>query len=144
VFCKQTFSCEELCLEKLRACLKHVAFTLSYVFRLFSPSRSHRISRPYIKTDTFFKLKSFIVISCEALLRPNVCHSAYFRRRFLINVHIVTCVTLDGVLDWRLDLLTTYRSQLQITNTIANFHILQITTAHAKSVQSALSSPVPW
>jgi hypothetical protein len=30
-------------------------------------------------------------------------------------------------------------------NTIANFHTLQITTAHAKSFQSAVSSQVvPW
>jgi hypothetical protein len=30
-------------------------------------------------------------------------------------------------------------------NTIANFHTLQVTIAHAKSFQSAVSSPVvPW
>jgi hypothetical protein len=43
--------------------------------------------------------------------------------------------------DWRLDLLTTYRS-LTTSNysAIANLHILQITTAHAKPSQSAFTS----
>jgi hypothetical protein len=38
-----------------------------------------------------------------------------------------------------------FNTQLVITlnySTIANFHTLQITTAHAKSFQSAVSSPV--
>jgi hypothetical protein len=42
-------------------------------------------------------------------------------------------VTLDGVLDWILDLLTTFNTQLVITlnySVIVNFHILQITKKH--------------
>jgi hypothetical protein len=63
----------------------------------------------------------------------------------LICILSRVCVTLDGVLDWRLNLLTTYRLQLQITNTITNVHTLQMTIAQGKSFQSAVSSSVvPW
>jgi hypothetical protein len=52
-------------------------------------------------------------------------------------------VTLDGVLDWILDLLTTYThdSELQVIgiyySAIANFHTSQFTTVHVKSFLSS-------
>jgi hypothetical protein len=51
------------------------------------------------------------------------------------------------VLDWRLDLLTTNTRLVTTLNygAIANLHTLQITTAHTKPFQFAVSSPVvPW
>jgi hypothetical protein len=42
-----------------------------------------------------------------------------------------------------LGLLTTYRCLLQVTNTVANLHTLQIARAPAESSQSALTSRVP-
>jgi hypothetical protein len=47
----------------------------------------------------------------------------------------MSCVrmTLDGVLNWRLDLLATYRSELQITITLS-----QISTLH-KSLKQLVS-----
>jgi hypothetical protein len=48
-------------------------------------------------------------------------------------------------LDWRLDLLTTFNTQIVITlhyNAIADLRNLQINTAHAKSFHSAVSSLV--
>jgi hypothetical protein len=55
-----------------------------------------------------------------------------------MTVYIVMfmCVTIDGVLDWKLDLLTTspHDSEIQVINSAtADLHTLQITTAHAKS-----------
>jgi hypothetical protein len=55
-------------------------------------------------------------------------------------------VTLNRVLDWKLDLLITFNKQLVTTlnySAITDFHTLQITTAHAKSFQSALISRFP-
>jgi hypothetical protein len=50
------------------------------------------------------------------------------------NIRTVTClcVTLDGVLDWTLDLLTTSLGNTLNYSATANLHTLQITTAHAK------------
>jgi hypothetical protein len=45
-------------------------------------------------------------------------------------------VTIDGGLDWILDLLTTYTTRLETTSNysaVANLHNSQLTTAHAKS-----------
>jgi hypothetical protein len=58
----------------------------------------------------------------------------------LINLnYIVTCSSdYKRGLDWRLDLLTTCNTQLVIPlnhSAIVDFHILQITTAHAKSFE---------
>jgi hypothetical protein len=53
------------------------------------------------------------------------------------------CLTVDGVLDWILDLLITYTHtwELQaLNNAIADLHTLQITRAHAKSFHSAFTS----
>jgi hypothetical protein len=62
--------------------------------------------------------------------------------------HIITCISnYRRGLDWRLDLLTTLTRLMTTRNYIAitNLHNLQITTARAKSFQSAVSSPVvPW
>jgi hypothetical protein len=51
-------------------------------------------------------------------------------------------VTLDGVSEWRLGLLTTLTHKVTTFNysAIADSHTLQFSTAHAKSFQSAVSS----
>jgi outer membrane receptor for monomeric catechols len=58
--------------------------------------------------------------------------------------HVYECVTLDRVLDWIWGLLTTYTydSELRTSNYSAtdNLHTLHMTTAHAKSSQSAFTS----
>jgi hypothetical protein len=53
------------------------------------------------------------------------------------------CVTIGGVLDWILDLLTTYPRLGTVSkySRIAELHTLQITAAHAKYFPPALSSP---
>jgi hypothetical protein len=54
--------------------------------------------------------------------------------------HVVMCMSdYRRRLDWRLDLLTTLTHDY---SAIADFHTLQITTAHAKSFVSAVSLPV--
>jgi hypothetical protein len=65
--------------------------------------------------------------------------------------NMLACVrmTVNGGLDCRLDLLTTLTCGFVITlnnySAIVNSHSLQITTAYAKSFQSAVTSPVvPW
>jgi hypothetical protein len=56
-------------------------------------------------------------------------------------------MTIDGVVDWILDLLTTYTHNMELqVNTlnysnIANLHSLQSIRAHAKSFQPSVSSP---
>jgi hypothetical protein len=65
----------------------------------------------------------------------------------IIYCHVYECDHIQG-LDWRLDLLTALtHDSLTILNysAITNLRTLQITTACAKSLQSAVYSPVvPW
>jgi hypothetical protein len=52
-------------------------------------------------------------------------------------------VTVDGILDWRIDLLAHTHHSLVAAgnyNAVANPHTLQITAAHAKSSQFAFTS----
>jgi hypothetical protein len=63
------------------------------------------------------------------------------------NTVTIGSVTTDGIFDWRLDLLTTLTHGATTFNysAITDIHTLQITTSHATSFQSAVSSPVvPW
>lgn len=74
-------------------------------------------------------------------IQPTFSHPLYLK----YTVMSLVTVTLEGGLDRRLDLLTTYKSQLQIFITLSYFHALQFTAARAKPFQSALSSAVfPW
>jgi hypothetical protein len=63
-----------------------------------------------------------------------------------ISKHILMCMNdYRQGLDWRLDLLTTSTHTTINYSTIADLHTLQITTAHTKPFQYAVSSPVvPW
>jgi hypothetical protein len=72
-----------------------------------------------------------------------VCHLCLYIKLFCIFYYFILSqggVTVDGVLDWRLDLLTTLTMPNYIA--IADVHTLHISTAHTKSFQSAVSSPV--
>jgi hypothetical protein len=63
-----------------------------------------------------------------------------------MTIYIVTILSDNR---WGFGLEIEFTDHLQVIticnyNSIANFHTLQITTAHAKSFQSAVSSLVPW
>jgi hypothetical protein len=64
----------------------------------------------------------------------------------LLNILSWFWMTIDGALNWKLDILTTYRVVTKINcMSITNLHTLQLTTAPAKSFQPDVSSPVvPW
>jgi hypothetical protein len=59
VFYQETSFCYDVYLETFNAFFRCVAFTLSNVSRLFSPRRSHRIPRSYVKIGSIFKTKNF-------------------------------------------------------------------------------------
>jgi hypothetical protein len=66
---------------------------------------------------------------------------------YVIVYNTVTCWSdYRRGLDWRLDLLTINARLVTTLNysAIANLHTLQMSTAHAKSFQSAVSSVVSW
>jgi hypothetical protein len=67
------------------------------------------------------------------------CDSQRYMHILICPVYILilscVCVFLDGVLDLRLEVVTTNNY-----NTIANFYTLQIATAHANSFQPAFTS----
>jgi hypothetical protein len=76
-------------------------------------------------------------ISKDSTLRPMLMSYT----RICRNILSPECVSIDGVWDWRLDLLTTLLHYSHLTSscsTIANLHALQITTARAKSFSSLL------
>jgi hypothetical protein len=96
---------------------------------------NHRFYGTVVFITVFAKPRSWIIVLSSSI-----------RIQFTFLHHIVTCSS-DSRRDFGLEVgfINHFNTRLVITinySAIADIHTLQITTAHAKSLQSAVSSPV--